>query len=276
MKKSYYSFFGLLTVLFITSVTVKQAKSKRSFEKIIWLETDLNEDSVLFKPYSKAWSFFSWRSPMLDYDGYKSSFNNRNDNVWTILHPKIIDGTIQTYFPYDPDDPFGPGDDGELRFPCLPAPDLNYFTDIQYREQMTFFLGLLGPASDIPLTDEYGDPIIVTLPDGTEYYQYPPPDTLWYADKDIIKYKLRVSILFNKNGVEKKRVIKSIAPVVYTMEEAPDGTKSITGERELFWLNFKELKPILKKAYYFDEDMKPVSYLKYFQQKAYNAALKAN
>tara|TARA_B110000285_G_scaffold124274_1_gene140258 strand:+ start:196 stop:1062 length:867 start_codon:yes stop_codon:yes gene_type:complete len=287
MKKYHYFFLSLFTLFLITSATVKTNESKRLFEKTIFVEVSFNEDSVLFKPLSKAWSGH-WNilsadisfqgSSLMNSDKYKRSFKDRTDNLWTVLHPMIINGTIQSYCPYNPET-YGLGlwDDGELKYPLMDQEkNESFLTSEKARENLCFLLGRLGPQSDIPLVNQYGEDSVTVLSDGTAYYLYAAPRYYWYKDRDIVKYKLRVSILFNKNGIEKKRVIKSIAPVVYEIEENADGSTSITGTRELLWLDFKELKPILKKAYYFDEDMKSVSYLNYFQQKAYNAALKAN
>lgn len=260
---------------------IKKNESKRLFEKIIFIEVSYNEDSVLFKPLSKAWGEH-WKlssdlsvngSSLMNSDQYKFSFNERTDNLWTILHPMIIDGTIHSYYPYNPLT-FGLGnwDGWELRYPVM-GQDENgtFWTSEKTRENLCYLLGRFGPQSDIPLVTQYGEDSTRVLPDGSQVYSYPAPDFYWYKDKDIVKYRLRVSILLNKNGKEKKRIIKSIAPVVNQIAE----TGEISGERELVWLDFEELEPSLKKAYYFDENWKSVSYLNYFLQKVKNATIKA-
>ena len=279
MRKIHYPFIGVIAMFFITSSTLKPQESKRLFEKTVFIELTYEEDSTLFQPFSKAWSGYWNRSAdiyvsgtsLMNYDKYKLSFDERADNLWTILHPMIIHGTIQSYFPYDPET-FGLGnwDDGELRYP-VKGQDENetFLTSESVRENLCFLLGQFGPMSDIPMVDEYGDYKTKSLADGTESYVYPSPDYNWYSDKDIVKFKLRVSVLVNKKGKEKKRVITSICPITYQISE----TGQIEREKELLWLNFEELEPHLKEAYYFDEKSKPVSYLDHIRKKLKNADL---
>lgn len=277
MRKLHYPLFGLLVIFLITSSTIKPYESKHVFKKIVFIELNSEEDSVIFKPLSKAWGEYWWGispdlmvngSALMNYDKYKTSFNEREDNLWTVIHPMIIDGTIQVYFPYNPETfGFGSWDDGELRYPVTyPGENETFLSSETVRADICSLLGLFGPQSDIPLVDEYGDPIIIDLPDGTQCFSYPAPDFNWYTDKNISKYKLRVSVLLNKKGKEKKRVIKAICPIADQMRETGE-----TYDKELFWLDFEELKPLLKETYYIDEDWKPRSYLDYFLQKLENA-----
>ena len=277
MRKAHYSFLILLAVFFITSSTITPHESKRLFEKVVFVELNSHDDSVLFTPLSKAWGEF-WQissdvdingTELMNYDKYTFSFKDRKDNLWTILHPMIINGTVQSYFPYDPES-FGLGhsDDGELRYPVADENE-TFLSSKAVRENLCNLLGQFGPASDVPLVDEWGDPIIVDLEDGTQSFKYPSPDFYWFKDKNITKYKLRISVLLNKKGKEKKRVIKSICPIVEQMSETGK-----THTRELIWLDFEELKPFLKSAYYVDSDWKPQSYLNYFLQKVKNAQLR--
>lgn len=278
MTKSHYSFFILLIVFVLTSVTSVPSKSKRSFEKIMFVEVNLTEDSMLFVPHSKAWKGYWSANPdifangtaLMNSEKYKASFQDRKDNLWTILHPMIINGSVQSYFPYDPESyGLGAWDDGELRYPAAGQNENETFlTSDQVRENLTYLMGLFGPESDFPLVTEYGDDSIAVLDDGTQVFIYPPRDYYWYEDTDILKYKLRVSVQFNKKGKEKKRVVKAIAPVVSRTEDGID-----FGEKELLWLDFQELKSTLKQAYYFDENSKPVSYLKHLLSKVENATL---
>lgn len=280
MKSFHFALFSLALLFIVTSSTIQQKETPRLFEKTVWLEVDIENDSVLFRPYSKAWEemwFFSDRNiffestPVMNYEKYKFSFNNRKDNLYTILHPKIIDGSLQLYSPYDPQT-FGLGspDDGEMRFP-LKGTNANetFLTSDSLRNVLAYYLGRFGPQPDIPLIDEYGEPLIETdSVSGIQMYIYPHRDFMWYDDQSIIKYKLRVRISYNKKGIEKKRTIESIAPIVHQFSHG-----QFEGEKELFWLDFNELTPILKDAYYFDATGKPVSYLKHFERKVLNTAI---
>ncbi len=281
MKKIHFYLGSLLLLFLATSAIDKQKEPAGLFEKIIWVELDASgQDSVLFKPYSKAWQEM-WRildptihfeeTPVMNYESYKRAFENRSDNLFTTLHPLIVGGSIQLYSPYQPES-FGLGalDDGELRYPVKGEhANKTFLTSDEMRNKFAYYLGMFGAQADYPLVDEFGEPMMVldTI-SGMQMYVYPPRDYMWYEDADLIKYKLRVSVFYDKKGVEKKRIIRSIAPVV---NEIRDG--QIEGEKVLFWLNFNDLSDILKKSYYFDETGKPVTYLKHIQQKVVNSVL---
>ncbi|MFK7787025.1 MAG: hypothetical protein AB8B56_18030 [Crocinitomicaceae bacterium] len=255
---------------------------KNSFEKTIFVEVNFNDDSVLFKPFSKVWgkqwiisSDMTYQgSALMNSEKYERSFNGRTENLWTILHPKVIDGTFHSYYPYDPA-MYGLGnwDGWELQYPLLEENESGTFLSSEStRENQCFLLGQFGPRTQVPLINQYGEDSVKVMADGSQEPVYEAPDYNWYTDKDIVKYKLRVSIRLNKNGKEKKRIIKAIAPVVHQLSETGD----VHGEQELFWMDFEELESFLKKSYYFDENLKSVSYLDYFSEKVKNAPVKSN
>lgn len=277
MKNITILILGFITVLTITSASPNKQEAKKAFEKIVFLELTVDQDSMLFKPYSKAWKenwqlssdVFVSGSEGMNYQRYTRSFTDRKDNLWTILHPMIINGEIQSYYPYDPEW-YGKEawDDGELHYPVMDKERTETFlTSEEVRFELSYVLGKFGPISDVPLVDEYGENVIITLPDGSQSFKYADPDYIWYKDEDIVKYKLRVRIEVNKKGKEKKRVIEAFCPMVNQTNEVGE----VVGERDLMWFEVKELKPTLKEAYYLDKNWKPVSYWDYFQQKAENA-----
>ncbi len=267
MKQLFYSFFGLILLYFGSSSSYNPAAD--TFEKTIFIEIDGKQDSSLFLPYSKAWTDY-WRyndkdlysneSEVMHAANYLKSFTGRKENLYTLLHPKVIDGSLTLYSPYDPAMlGLGGMDDGELRYPVKGnTPADNFYTSQELRDVMCYYLGQFGPQSDLPLIDEFGEPIVILLSDGTYGYSYPPSDYTWYKDSDIIKYKIRVRVIVNKKGIEKKRIIESICPVTY---DNHDGL--IIGERELFWLDYNEIVPLLEEGYFFNAQGKPVTYLKY-------------
>lgn len=277
MKKLFYLIISLTVLYSVSSLNLKQERTTRSFERSIFLEIDCKKDSSLFVPYSNAW-LDSWRfidpalqsygSTLMNMDKYLSAFDKRNDNLWTLLHPKIINGVLTLYSPYDPYS-FTANDEGELRYPIKgTGSNDNFLNSQELRDQMCYYLGRFGLQSDIPMTNVYGEDSVVILPDGTMAFLYPPRDYFWFQDTEIKKYRVRVNIMVNKNGEEKKRVIKAIAPVTFEIEEG-----QIKGERELFWLDYNEIKPILKEGYFFDKQGKPVTYLKYIDEKVKAAIL---
>lgn len=271
MKQLFISLFSLCFLLLMESHTTQRKELVSVFKKVIFIEFDAKKDSSLFVPLSKAW-LGSWNylqadlsvmgSPIMNIDSYKATFKDAKQNMWTLLHPNILSGVLTMYYPYDPNS-FQVRDEGELRY-SIKGVNANkkYFSSQEVRDEMTYYLGRFGPSSDTPLANSFGEDSIIMLPDGTFSYVYPPRDFLWYKDKDIVKYKVRVNILVDKNGVEKKRVIESIAPMVAIYDEG-----ELIGERELFWLNYNQLKPLLKKGYYFRGDGKPVTFLKHIEDK---------
>jgi hypothetical protein len=276
MKKIAILSFGLIALMLITSASPNTEQSKKGFEKIVFLELTSDQDSALFQPYSKAWNErWQWSSDvklgaseMMNVKKYQAAFKDRTDNLWTILHPLVIEGKVHVYYPYAPNTyGMGPMDDGELRFPVMDKERSETFlTSEKLRDELCYFLGKIGPMSDFPLVDEYGDPLTVENPDGTIEYMYPPPEYFWYDDKEIVKYKLRVRIEVNKKGKEKKRVIEAFCPVVNRLNEMGE----VVGEYDLLWFEFDELKSTLKENYFLDEKWKPISYRDYMLKKVKN------
>ena len=71
----------------------------------------------------------------------------------------------------------------------------------------------------MPLVDEYGDNIIIDLPDGTQSFKYEDPDTIWYQSKDIVQYRIKEDWFLDKQrSVLDVRII-AVAPVRYKMEK---------------------------------------------------------
>lgn len=267
------SILSLFTLFLVTAAMVKPSESTRLYEKVVFIDVSSSVDSMLFKPSSKAWKEL-WKtstnincggSDLMNYEKYEASFAGRTDNLWTILHPKIIKGEINAYAPYSPYSyGFGPNDNGELRYPVFnKAKGYTFLESDSVCERISYLLGYYGPMSDVPIVDQYGEDSITISPDGTASYIYPSRDYFWYQDKDIVKYRLRVRVLLSKSGAIKKRIIQSIAPIVNQFND----TGEVSEELEIIWLNFQELKPLLKKAYYFDSDWKPVTYWDFFSQK---------
>ncbi len=140
---------------------------------------------------------------------------------------------------------------------------------------MDFYIGKLGPQSDIPLTDEYGDPIIVTLPDGSQEYKYPPRDTIWFNSEDIIQYRLKEDWFLDKErSVLDVRII-AMAPVIYKKEEDANGNTSISGTIELFWLYFPHCRFVFNNYFVYNDknDSRWMSYDDLFWKRKFNGVI---
>lgn len=196
-------------------------------------------------------------------------------SLWTVIRQHVLNGDLRVFSPYEPAS-FGQGiepDGDQLKYPIDPQPGLNFYTDSVFRDQMVYYLGRLGPQSDIPLTDEFGDPIIITLPDGTQEFKYPPRDTIWYNSADIVQYRLKEDWFFDKErSVLDVRII-ALAPVVYGKEEDSQGKVTITGLEELFWLYFPHCRFVFNNYFVYNDqnDAQWMSFDDLFWKRRFNA-----
>jgi gliding motility associated protien GldN len=196
-------------------------------------------------------------------------------SLWTVIRQHVLNGDLRVFSPYEPAS-FGQGiapDGDQLKYPIDPQPGLNFYTDSTFRDQMVYYLGRLGPQSDIPLTDEFGDPLIITLPDGTQEMKYPPRDTIWYNSADIVQYRLKEDWFFDKErSVLDVRII-ALAPVVYSKEEDSQGKVTITGLEELFWLYFPHCRFVFNNYFVYNDqnDAQWMSFDDLFWKRRFNA-----
>lgn len=214
------------------------------WSKRVWRFIDLREKINLNLYY-----------PLDDITPYGTWVRNASRwSLWTVIRQHVMTGDLRVFSPYDPIS-FGLGkmDGYELKYPVDPEPGLNFFTDSAFRDEMTYYLGELGPQSDIPLTDDYGDPIVITLPDGTQEFKYPPRDTIWFTSKDIIQYRLKEDWFFDKErSIMDVRII-AMAPVVYRTETDANGVKSISGTKDLFWLYFPHCRFVFNNYFVYND-----------------------
>lgn len=158
-------------------------------------------------------------------------------SLWTVIRHHVMLGDLRLFSPYNPNNVFGEWDGDQLKYPIDPQPGMNYYTDSLFREQTLYYFGKLGPQSDVPLTDEFGDPMIRTNADGVEEFVYPPRDTSYYTSIDIVQYRLKEDWFFDKERSQLDVRIIAIAPVVYDKQDE-NGVEKIVGMKELFWLYF--------------------------------------
>ncbi|MCH2235927.1 MAG: hypothetical protein MK078_16925, partial [Crocinitomicaceae bacterium] len=156
-----------------------------------------------------------------------------------------------------------------LKHPVFDLSDrMNFSNSFEIRKEVFELFGTYGPESYFPLVNIYGEDSVAKTEDGWVTI-YPPRDVFWYADFDIIKYRILEDVVINKSEKEKKRVIKAIAPVVYDRDYQ---TGDIVGDKVLFWMNFEDLKPILAENFYIDQTSgKVTSYLDYFSKRMFKA-----
>lgn len=196
-------------------------------------------------------------------------------SLWTVIRHHILTGDLRVFSPYNPLNVFGEWDGDQLKYPVDPEPGLNFYTDSVYREKLVWYLGKLGKQSDVPLTDEYGDPIVITLPDGTQSFKYPPADTIRYVSKDIVQYRLKEDWFLDKErSVLDVRII-AIAPVVHKIEEDAQGNAMIAGTQELFWLYFPHCRFVFNNYFVYNDknDSQWMSFDDVFWKRRFNAVM---
>ncbi|MBX2950102.1 MAG: gliding motility protein GldN [Crocinitomicaceae bacterium] len=211
--------------------------------KRVWQTIDLRErmNHTLYYPHDEITPAGEWVK------------HGERWSLWTIIRHNIINGKLTVFLPYNPNNQFSEWDGDQLKYPLYPQQGLTYFTDSVYREKLVYCLGKMGPQSDVPEVDEYGDPIIITLPDGTESFKYPPADTLWYTSKDIIQYRIKEEWFFDKERSVLDQRILALAPVVYQKGIDAQGNESISGTMELFWLYFPHCRFVFNNYFSYND-----------------------
>jgi gliding motility associated protien GldN len=189
------------------------------WSKRVWRTIDLREKMNLNIYY-----------PLDTYDSDGNWVRNATRwSLWTVIRHHIFTGDLIVYSPYNPAQ-FTLRDGDEFKYPILPEPGLDYYSDPVYRDALLFYLATLGADSDIPLVNGYGEDSL----DAEGNYVYPPRDTLWYKSDDIVQYRLKEDWFFDKErSVLDVRII-GLAPVYYKK----DDDNNILGAEELFWLYF--------------------------------------
>lgn len=195
-------------------------------------------------------------------------------SLWTILRHHILNGDLKVFSPYNPLQ-YDMFDGDQFKYPIVPEPGKNYYTDSIYRDKVFYYLGKLGAQSDVPLTDEYGDPIQITLADGTVTFKYPPADTFWVDSEKIVAYNVKEDWFFDKERSVLDVRILGIAPVIYKEEETPSGAKNITGMEEKYWLYFPHCRYILANYFVYNEknDAQWMSFDDYFFKRRFSSTI---
>jgi gliding motility associated protien GldN len=197
-------------------------------------------------------------------------------SLWTVLRNHVLNGDLRLFSPYNPYNVFGEKDGDQLKYPVDPLPGMNFYTDSAYREQLVYFFGYLGPQSDVPLTDEFGDPLIKVNAEGIEEMVYPNRDTMWYVSEDIVQYKIKEDWFFDKERSVLDVRILAIAPVVYDIEtNEATGQKSIKGLKDLFWLYFPHCRFVLNNYFVYNDknDAQWMSFDDVFWKRRFNSTI---
>ncbi|MFK8036998.1 MAG: gliding motility protein GldN [Crocinitomicaceae bacterium] len=171
--------------------------------------------------------------------------NTTRWSLWTIIRHHVMTGELTLYSPFNPD--WEMWKDGDLfKYPVSPnTAGGNYYNDKDFRERMFVYIGTekIDPFASPLKSLEYPDEDSLRMgDDGFMEAVYPPSDTAWYKSADIVQYKIKEQVFFDKERSVKETRILGIAPMVY----ARDNNGNITGFRELFWLYFPQCRYVFQ------------------------------
>jgi len=197
-------------------------------------------------------------------------------NIWNILNYHFLKGELTIHTPYDPQWQ-ATRDNGFLLFPITAekygnSKEGNFSTDLKFQK-------FIIDSEVICVTDYSTEAVAISsilYPDEdsidnngmTLYY---PREIFWYVDKDIILLKLKESWTIDETGTILNKAIDAICPVV----NQRDQNGNVIGEKELFWIDYNELTPILENYYILkgNGSKKVFSYKEYFSERKFNATV---
>jgi len=178
-------------------------------------------------------------------------------SLWDVIkYGALEEGSLTIY---EPTDMFGNPDD-QFRSPVIPAN--GNFGDSAFKSQLKefFFESIVEPLLDDNGEEQYDDVTGERL------------DTTFFLERfsdEIIEYRIKEDVFFDKKrGVQERRII-GIAPVMYSKD--PNG--ELRGKKTLFWLYFPECRYVFQnfKAYNTQNDAQRMSFDDLFWKNKYSS-----
>ncbi|MCT4561985.1 MAG: gliding motility protein GldN [Crocinitomicaceae bacterium] len=234
------------------------------WSKRVWRSIDLREkiNHSLYYPLNEVSINDDW------------SLLQVRRSLWEILRHHVLKGDLTLFSPYNPNNVFGTWDGDQLKYPISANPGGDFFTDSNFRSTVLYYFGMLGPKHDVPLSDEFGEPLIAYDADSVESFVYPPRDTIYYTSKDIVQYHIKEDWFIDKERGKLEVRILGIAPVVY-QKETVNGIETITGVKELFWIYFPHARFYLSNYEVFNSsnDAQWMSFDDLFQKRRFSSII---
>ena len=214
------------------------------WSKRVWQTIDLRErmNHTLYFPHDEITPSEDWIK------------HGERWSLWTVIRHNIINGKLTVFCPFNP--AYQNSKDGDqLKYPIIPQPGMTYHTDSIYRKFIQDYqmLGKLGPQSDTPLSNVWGDDSTYQDADGNWMTAYPDREMEWLTSKDIIQYRIKEEWFFDKERSVLDQRIIAISPVVYLKTADSQGNESIGGPRELFWLYFPECRFVFNNYFSYND-----------------------
>ena len=228
-----------------------------------YLETHVPTQKVIPYPFVReadvTWSKKIWRVvdlrekfnhnlyyPLDEIDGGIWNKNSSQWSLWTVIRQHVMTGELTMYSPFNPAwEQWTDGD--QFKYPVVSnIAGGNFCNDDDLKNRMFIYLGR-------EIEDPFAPAIqsVVNFPDDSVIFdpvtnrwvtQYPPADTVWFTSKDIVQYKIKEQVFFDKERSVMETRIIGIAPVIY----ARDVNGNITGYRELFWLYYPQCRYVFQ------------------------------
>ncbi|MEN9441173.1 MAG: hypothetical protein RLZ33_1250 [Bacteroidota bacterium] len=208
----------------------------------------------------RVWSFIDLREKInhplyYPFDFYVDSNwvkNSSRWSLWTVIKHHILNGDLTVFEPKNPYDVFGLGvwDGDQFKYPLVPQPGLNYYSDNNYRSSVDGYLNVLGEGTYVTVKNSIGEDSVTYDPFTGEEISPPPvfvQEKSPILSEHIVQYRLKEDWFFDKERSVLDVRILGIAPVIY------DATKEGGKYKELFWLYFPHCRFVFNNYFAYND-----------------------
>jgi gliding motility associated protien GldN len=208
----------------------------------------------------RVWSFIDLREKInhplyYPFDFYVDSNwvkNSSRWSLWTVIKHHVLNGDLTVFEPKNPYDVFGLGvwDGDQFKYPLVPQPGLNYYSDNNYKSSIDGYLNVLGEGRYESVKNSIGEDSVTYDPFTGEEVS---PAPIFVQDKSpilsehIVQYRLKEDWFFDKERSVLDVRILGIAPVIY------EATKEGGKYKELFWLYFPHCRYVFNNYFSYND-----------------------